>query len=109
MIEILRNKEDGLSGIPSGFTNLDRVTSGWQKSDLIIFAEKLIILWVGNTYQESVNVIIVLIISTIFGRYYQTKSGRYNIDNLLLKVFAFSSLSIPIVFSINIGPKFVNI
>ena len=24
-IEILRNKEDGLSGIPSGFTNLDRV------------------------------------------------------------------------------------
>ena len=31
-IEILRNKEDGLSGIPSGFTNLDRVTSGWQKS-----------------------------------------------------------------------------
>ena len=25
-IEILRNKEDGLSGIASGFTNLDRVT-----------------------------------------------------------------------------------
>ena len=39
-IEILRNKEDGLSGIPSGFTNLDRVTSGWQNSDLIIIAAR---------------------------------------------------------------------
>lgn len=39
-IEILRNKEDGLSGIPSGFTNLDRVTSGWQKSDLVICAAR---------------------------------------------------------------------
>ena len=39
-IEALRNKEDGLSGIPSGFTNLDRVTSGWQKSDLIICAAR---------------------------------------------------------------------
>jgi len=37
-IEILRNKEDGLSGVPSGFSNLDRITSGWQKSDLIIVA-----------------------------------------------------------------------
>jgi replicative DNA helicase len=37
-IETLRNKKDGLSGIPSGFTNLDRVTSGWQKSDLVICA-----------------------------------------------------------------------
>ena len=39
-IETLRNKEDGLSGIPSGFTNLDRITSGWQKSDLIICAAR---------------------------------------------------------------------
>ena len=39
-IETLRKKEDGLSGIPSGFTNLDRVTSGWQKSDLIICAAR---------------------------------------------------------------------
>jgi len=37
-IETLRQKEDGLSGVPSGFSNLDRVTSGWQKSDLIIVA-----------------------------------------------------------------------
>ncbi len=39
-IEILRSKEDGLSGVPSGFTNLDRVTSGWQKSDLVIIASR---------------------------------------------------------------------
>ena len=39
-IEILRNKEDGLSGVASGFTNLDRVTSGWQKSDLVIVASR---------------------------------------------------------------------
>ena len=39
-IETLRNKEDGLSGIATGFTNLDRVTSGWQNSDLIICAAR---------------------------------------------------------------------
>ena len=39
-IEILRNKEDSLSGVPSGFTNLDRVTSGWQNSDLVIVASR---------------------------------------------------------------------
>lgn len=39
-IETLRNKEDGLSGIPSGFSYLDRITSGFQKSDLIICAAR---------------------------------------------------------------------
>ena len=39
-IEELKNKEDGLSGVPSGFSKLDRVTSGWQKSDLIIIAAR---------------------------------------------------------------------
>ena len=39
-IEILRQKENGLSGVPSGFTKLDRVTSGWQKSDLVIVAAR---------------------------------------------------------------------
>jgi replicative DNA helicase len=39
-IEVLRNKEDGLSGIATGFTNLDRVTSGWQNSDLVICAAR---------------------------------------------------------------------
>jgi replicative DNA helicase len=39
-IEEIKNKEDGLSGIPSGFSDLDRVTSGWQKSDLVILAAR---------------------------------------------------------------------
>ena len=32
--------KDGLSGIPSGFEALDRMTNGWQKSDLIIIAAR---------------------------------------------------------------------
>lgn len=32
--------KDGLSGVPSGFTAVDRVTSGWQQSDLIIIAAR---------------------------------------------------------------------
>ena len=39
-IEEVKNKQDGLSGIPSGFTDLDRVTSGWQPSDLIVIAAR---------------------------------------------------------------------
>lgn len=39
-IESLKGKEGGLTGIPSGFTRLDRVTSGFQKSDLIIIAAR---------------------------------------------------------------------
>ena len=39
-IENLKNKETGLSGVPSGFSKLDRITSGWQKSDLIICAAR---------------------------------------------------------------------
>lgn len=39
-IEEASKKEEGLSGVPSGFTKLDRVTSGWQKSDLIIIAAR---------------------------------------------------------------------
>lgn len=31
---------DGMTGIPSGFRELDRMTSGWQKSDLIIVAAR---------------------------------------------------------------------
>lgn len=39
-LEIKKNQKDGLTGIPSGFTALDRITSGWQKSDLIIIAAR---------------------------------------------------------------------
>ena len=38
-IEEISNKE-GLSGIPSGFNKLDKLTSGWQESDLIIIAAR---------------------------------------------------------------------
>ncbi|MBW4891328.1 replicative DNA helicase [Mucilaginibacter sp. HMF5004] len=39
-IEALREKKDGLTGVASGFTDLDRMTSGWQKSDLVIIAAR---------------------------------------------------------------------
>ncbi len=39
-IEELGKRETTLSGIPSGFPSLDRVTSGWQRSDLIIVAAR---------------------------------------------------------------------
>nr|WP_223245924.1 replicative DNA helicase [Cardinium endosymbiont of Sogatella furcifera] len=35
-----RTRTNGLTGIPSGFTALDRITSGWQKFDLIIIAAR---------------------------------------------------------------------
>nr|WP_297913479.1 replicative DNA helicase [uncultured Allomuricauda sp.] len=38
-IEEISNKE-GLSGIPSGFDKLDKLTSGWQPSDLVIVAAR---------------------------------------------------------------------
>lgn len=39
-IEEASKREDNLSGIPSGFTKIDRITSGWQNSDLIIIAAR---------------------------------------------------------------------
>jgi replicative DNA helicase len=39
-IEELSKKADGLTGVPTGFTDLDRLTSGWQPSDLIIVAAR---------------------------------------------------------------------
>ena len=33
-------RTDGLSGLESGFTGLDKMTSGWQNSDLIIIAAR---------------------------------------------------------------------
>ncbi|MEI6408435.1 MAG: replicative DNA helicase [Bacteroidota bacterium] len=39
-IEELSGKVDGLTGVPTGFTDLDRLTSGWQPSDLIILAAR---------------------------------------------------------------------
>ncbi|HZH55308.1 MAG TPA: replicative DNA helicase [Sphingobacteriaceae bacterium] len=39
-LEALRDKTDSLTGVPSGFTALDRITSGWQPSDLVIIAAR---------------------------------------------------------------------
>ena len=39
-VETAANQTAGVTGVPSGFTELDRVTAGWQKSDLIIIAAR---------------------------------------------------------------------
>lgn len=39
-LEAKKKHKDGLTGVPSGFSSLDRVTSGWQKSDLVIIAAR---------------------------------------------------------------------
>jgi replicative DNA helicase len=39
-LQLLKDHKDGLTGVPSGFTALDRITSGWQKSDLVIIAAR---------------------------------------------------------------------
>ncbi|PTB90690.1 replicative DNA helicase, partial [Marivirga lumbricoides] len=39
-LEERRNHTDGLTGVPTGFSALDRVTSGWQKSDMVIIAAR---------------------------------------------------------------------
>ena len=40
LIEEASKREDGLSGAPSGFTSMDRLTSGWQKSDMVVLAAR---------------------------------------------------------------------
>lgn len=39
-LQKLKEHKDGLTGVPSGFSALDRMTSGWQNSDLIIIAAR---------------------------------------------------------------------
>lgn len=39
-IELAKNQESGVIGVASGFTALDRITSGWQPSDLVIIAAR---------------------------------------------------------------------
>ncbi len=36
----VQTRDDGLSGLPSGFTSLDRMTLGWQKADLVVIAAR---------------------------------------------------------------------
>ncbi len=40
MVQLSSKKDGSFTGVPSGFTELDRVTSGWQPSDLIIVAAR---------------------------------------------------------------------
>lgn len=39
-IEVARKNADGISGIPSGFVEIDQVTAGWQRSDMIVIAAR---------------------------------------------------------------------
>jgi len=39
-VEFLRNHPDEFTGVPTGFPSLDRITYGWQPSDLIILAAR---------------------------------------------------------------------
>jgi len=39
-IDDLRNQKDDISGVASGFASLDKVTFGWQPTDLIILAAR---------------------------------------------------------------------
>jgi replicative DNA helicase len=39
-IDELRTKTEDISGVPSGFASLDRITYGWQPTDLIVLAAR---------------------------------------------------------------------
>ena len=39
-IEAARKHGTGITGVESGFSDLDRITSGWQKSDLVVVAAR---------------------------------------------------------------------
>ena len=39
-IEDMRNRQEDITGVPTGFPSLDRITYGWQKTDLIILAAR---------------------------------------------------------------------
>ena len=39
-LEMKKDQKEGLTGVPTGFTALDRVTSGFQKTELVIIAAR---------------------------------------------------------------------
>jgi replicative DNA helicase len=39
-IEDMRNRQDDITGVPTGFPTLDKITYGWQPTDLIILAAR---------------------------------------------------------------------
>lgn len=40
LLQIAANRPEGLSGLQTGFDDLDKITSGWQNSDLVIIAAR---------------------------------------------------------------------
>src|SRR6187399_3477041 len=39
-IEDMRNRKEDITGVPTGFASLDRITYGWQPTDLIVLAAR---------------------------------------------------------------------
>ncbi len=39
-LEDIHGREGGVTGVPSGFSTLDQMTAGWQRSDLVIIAAR---------------------------------------------------------------------
>ncbi len=39
-VEKAKTQEGHITGVPTGFTDLDRITAGWQKSDLVVLAAR---------------------------------------------------------------------
>ncbi len=39
-IDAAKNKPDGITGVPTGFRDMDAVTGGWQDTDLIVLAAR---------------------------------------------------------------------
>ncbi len=39
-IDQARENKDGVSGVPTGFVDLDKITGGWQNSDMIVLAAR---------------------------------------------------------------------
>ena len=39
-IDKAREQDGGVSGVPSGFVDLDKMTGGWQRSDMIVLASR---------------------------------------------------------------------
>lgn len=39
-IEVAAQNKSGISGVPTGFVELDKLTSGWQRSDMVVIAAR---------------------------------------------------------------------
>ena len=89
-IEKIINKEKALSGIASGFTTIDRLTGGWQPSDLIIIAGRpsmgktAVALSLAKGAAENKIPVAIFSLemseSQLVGRYLSGVSGRTNLE-----------------------------